>query len=57
MPEHSLPAVGTASGRVKALMDAREDFYADADIQIDTDGKSVEDIAMEILYSLNRLSA
>lgn len=42
---------------VKALMEAREDFYADADIQIDTGGKSVEDVAMEILCSLNRLSA
>ncbi len=42
--------------RVKALMAEREHFYADADIQIDTDGKSVEDIAMEILCSLSRLS-
>lgn len=48
---------GTAAERVKALMDAREDFYADADIQIDTDGKSVEDVAMEILYCLNGHSA
>jgi shikimate kinase len=43
--------------RVKALMDAREHFYADADIQIDTDGKSVEDVAMEIQSSLDRLPA
>jgi shikimate kinase len=42
--------------RVKALMAEREHFYADADIQIDTDGKSVEDVAMEILCSLSRLS-
>jgi shikimate kinase len=42
---------------VKALMEAREYFYSDADIQIDTGGKSVEDVAMEILRCLNRLSA
>ncbi|MBI5483324.1 MAG: shikimate kinase [Deltaproteobacteria bacterium] len=46
-----------APERVKALMDEREQFYADADIQIDTDGKSVEDVAMEILGCLHRLSA
>lgn len=46
-----------APERVKALMAEREHFYADADIQIDTDGKSVEDVAMEILSSLNRLFA
>jgi shikimate kinase len=41
---------------VKALMEARQHFYADADIQIDTGGKSVEDASMEILRSLDRLS-
>ena len=39
---------------LKALMEAREHFYADSDIQIDTDDKSVEDVAMEILRSLDR---
>jgi shikimate kinase len=34
---------------VKSLMDDRKQFYADADIRIDTDGKSVEDVAAEIL--------
>jgi shikimate kinase len=52
-----LLAGGSAPERIKALMEAREDFYADADIQIDTDGKSVEDVAMEIINSLNGLSA
>ena len=42
--------------RIRTLMAAREHFYADADIQIDTNGKSVEDVSMEILRSLNRLS-
>ncbi len=35
--------------RVKSLMEERKQFYADADIRIDTDGKSVEDVAAEIL--------
>lgn len=38
-----------AESRAKALMNEREQFYADADIRIDTDGKSVEDVAAEIL--------
>ncbi|MEI6206213.1 MAG: shikimate kinase [Desulfuromonadales bacterium] len=42
--------------RAGALMEAREHFYADADIQIDTDGKSVEDVAAEILRCLKGLS-
>jgi len=41
-----------AAKRAKALMDEREQFYADADIRIDTDGKSVEDVAAEILCRL-----
>ena len=35
--------------RVLTLINDREQFYADADIRIDTDGKSVEDVAVEIL--------
>lgn len=35
----------------------QENFYADTDIQIDTDAKSVEDDSMEIPGSLDRLSA
>ena len=37
------------ANRLKSLMDDRKQFYADADIRIDTDGKSVEDVAAEIL--------
>jgi shikimate kinase len=44
-----------AAKRAKALMDEREQFYADADIRIDTDGKSVEDVAAEILCRLKGL--
>jgi len=41
-----------AAKRAEALMSEREQFYADADIRIDTDGKSVEDVAAEILCRL-----
>jgi shikimate kinase len=41
-----------AAKRAITLMDEREQFYADADIRIDTDGKSVEDVATEILCRL-----
>jgi len=44
-----------ADKRAKALMDEREQFYADADIRIDTGGKSVEDVAAEILCRLKGL--
>ena len=43
--------------RAKALMEQREQFYNDADIRIDTDGKSVEDVAAEILEYLRGLAA
>jgi shikimate kinase len=42
---------------VKLLMDARKQFYTDADIRIDTDGKSVEDVAAEILRFVEELHA
>lgn len=41
--------------RVGALMAEREQFYCVADIRIDTDGKSVEDVAAEILRFLKGL--
>ena len=44
-----------AAKRAKALIDEREQYYADADIRIDTDGKSVEDVAAEILCRLKGL--
>lgn len=42
--------------RLKKLFAEREQFYSDADIRIDTDGKSVEDIAAEILAALKGFS-
>jgi shikimate kinase len=47
--DRPLFAGSDAPNRVKLLMDSREQFYAEADIRIDTDGKSVEDVAAEIL--------
>lgn len=43
--------------RAKTLLEQREQFYNDADIRIDTDGKSVEDVAAEILGYLRGLAA
>lgn len=34
---------------IEAMLGEREQFYADADIRIDTDGKNVEDVAAEIV--------
>ena len=50
-------ADSNAANSVKLLMDSREQFYADSDIRIDTDGKSVEDVAAEILRFLEELHA
>jgi shikimate kinase len=46
-----------AANSVKSLMDERKQFYADADIRIDTDGKSVEDVSAEILSCVKGLRA
>jgi len=46
-----------SANSVKSLMDDREHFYADADIRIDTDGKSVEDVSAEILRFVKGLHA
>ena len=47
--DRPLFAANNAAKSLKLLMDGREQFYADADIRIDTDGKSVEDVAAVIL--------
>jgi len=46
-----------AVNRVQRLMEERKQFYADADIRIDTDNKSVEDVVAEILKVLRELQA
>ncbi|MDD2367304.1 MAG: shikimate kinase [Desulfuromonadaceae bacterium] len=55
--DRPLLAVDDASERARTLINQREQFYADADIRIDTDGKSVEDVAAEILCRLKELAA
>lgn len=50
--DRPLLAGDCAADRVARLMAEREQFYADADIRIDTDGKSVEDVATEVLSRL-----
>lgn len=55
--ERPLLAGDDALTRMKDLMEQREQFYGDADIRIDTDGKSVEDVAAEILNYCKELSA
>lgn len=46
-----------AANRVRALMDERKQFYADADIRIDTDKISVEDVSAKIMRILKGLPA
>jgi shikimate kinase len=46
-----------AANRARALMDERKQFYADADIRIDTDKISVEDVAAKIMRILKGLPA
>ncbi len=54
--DRPLMAGDNAAQRATTLMNEREQFYADADIRIDTDGKSVEDVAAEILCRLKGFS-
>jgi len=47
--DRPLLAGDEGGARAAALMQERESWYADADIRIDTSGKSVEDVVAEIL--------
>ena len=47
----------SAPEHVSNLMKERERFYAESDIKIDTNEKSVEDVVVEILCLLKRLTA
>lgn len=46
-----------AANRVATLLEERQQFYDDADIRIDTDNKSVEDVSVQILRILKGLPA
>jgi len=41
-----------SSERIEAMLTGREEFYADADLRIDTTGKPVETVAAEIIDAL-----
>lgn len=53
--DRPLYADENAAERVGKLLEERKEFYADADIRIDTDNKSVEDVAAEIVRVLKGL--
>jgi len=40
--------------KLERLLEEREQYYADSDIRIDTAGKSVEDVAAEVLKRLSK---
>ena len=50
--ERPLLKEGRSRERVSAMMAEREPFYADADLRIDTTGKTVEDVVAEIVKFL-----
>lgn len=52
--ERPLLAADASTERIKTMLAAREEFYADADLRIDTTGKEIEAIADQVLDSLKR---
>lgn len=57
--EHDRPLLNNDKSleRIRALIAHREPFYADADVRIETCGKTVAGIVDEILISLKRIGA
>lgn len=55
--DRPLLAGDDAAEHAAILMNGREQFYADSDIRIDTNGKSVEDIAAEIISHFKGFAA
>ncbi len=41
--------------KISAMLAEREEFYSDADVRIDTSGKSLEDVVKQILIWLKRI--
>jgi hypothetical protein len=41
--------------KISKMLEEREPFYSDSDIRIDTVGKKVEDVVLEILLHLRGL--
>lgn len=50
--ERPLLAADASAERIGSMLEGRERFYADADLRIDTTGKTVEAVASEVLDSL-----
>lgn len=50
--ERPLLAADASQERIRTMLEARERFYADADLRIDTTSKSVEAVAAEIVDAL-----
>ncbi|GAW65764.1 shikimate kinase [Geoanaerobacter pelophilus] len=50
--ERPLLAADASVERISSMLEGRERFYADADLRIDTTGKTVEAVASEVLDSL-----
>jgi shikimate kinase len=55
--EHDRPLLNDnrSQERIVSLLEAREPFYADADVRIETSGKSVDEVLNEILAWLKRV--
>ena len=56
--EHDRPLLNDNKSleRIVSLLEEREPFYADADIRIETSGKSVDEVLEEILAWLKRVA-
>lgn len=52
--ERPLLAADASVERISLMLQGREQFYADADLRIDTTGKTVEAVASEVIDSLKR---
>lgn len=53
--ERPLLAGDASVERIRGMLSGREEFYADADLRIDTDGKTVEQVAEEVQNALKGL--
>ncbi len=52
--ERPLLADGVSVEKIRTMLKAREEFYADADLRIDTTGKDVAGVVDELIDSLKR---
>ena len=50
--ERPLLAADASVERIRNMLESREEFYADADLRIDTTAKSIQAVADEVLDSM-----